>query len=122
MFSKTKVLYNIKYFSTSLKQKKENLIKDKKLEKAISNNLNKINETEFEAFMSKFNFQKTINKLSIFFVIAPCAFYFLAQNVYPLYSKELTDTYNTCLNFVVMSNALYVKALFIILDWNVFRI
>jgi hypothetical protein len=108
MFTKS---YFIKYFCTSLKQKKQNLIKNKKIENTILNNINKIHESEFEAFMTRFTFHKTINRLSLFFILAPSAYYFLAQYFYPLYSKELTDIYNASLNFIVTSNALYVNCI-----------
>ena len=85
------------------------LIKNKQIETVFKKNQNKLNENELENYLTKFNFSKIMTKIGLVFIVAPTIYYFFNQLNHPLFSKELTDSYNTSLNLIIMSNSLYVK-------------
>ena len=106
MFSKFLINRN---FCQTLKQRKEALTKNKKIENAFKKNQNKIEEVELESIMQKYNFKTLMIRLGLVFSVAPCIYYYYKKTKYPIYSKELTDSYNSCLNLISYSNTLYVN-------------
>ncbi len=101
-------IFSKKYFCQSLKQQKEVNLKNKKIEIVFKNNQRKILENEAEDILQRIEFKTLFIRFGLVFSVAPCIYYFFTKFKYPLYSKQLTDSYNTALNLMSYSNTFYV--------------
>jgi hypothetical protein len=106
MFSK---ILSKKFFCQSLKQQKEANLKNKKIESVLKNNQRKVLENEAEGFLQKIEFKTLFIKFGLVFSVAPCVYYLFSKFKYPVFSKQLTDSYNTALNLMSYSNTFYVQ-------------
>jgi hypothetical protein len=87
---------NIKRFC-SLKQKKENRIKSKRIEEILKKNVNNISEFERNARLSSISYGLVIRKISILFSFPPLLYYISSKFKYPIHSKKLTDSFCSAL-------------------------
>lgn len=97
-----------KFFHTSLKDKKQAIIKNKAIEELVKFKQNQIDLDSINMALGRLDMGKFITKIGLIFLIPMTCYYINCTTIYPINSKQLTDIFNSNLNLITTAGVLFV--------------